>query len=69
MVFRKHDRVQWSFEKPLNHKSSTTITKRGVYYGKVRHTYRYNGPQLAIVQFDGNKRVSKVPYYELEPEK
>ena len=40
--------------------------KHGEYYGKVRHTSRYDGPQLAVVKFIGNKRTSRVPFGELE---
>ncbi len=65
----KGDRVIWCYRHHLNNRSSTIIIKHGTYIAKIRHTYRYNGPQLAAVAFDGNKRLSKVPLYELEPEK
>lgn len=66
--FSKGDRVIWSYIHHLNSKSSTVIIKHGRYVARVKHTARYIGPQLAWVEFDGNKRLSKVPYWELEPE-
>ena len=39
--------------------------KCGVYYGKVRHTVRWGGKQLAVVEFDG-EGVWRVPFGELE---
>lgn len=66
--FKKGDRVIWSYIHHLNHKSSTIIIKHGRYVARINHTCRYRGPQQAYVEFDGNKRLSKVPYYELEPE-
>lgn len=50
------DRIKWG-------------VKRGEYIGMIRHTCKYKGRhQLAMVQFDGNKRVSRVPHCELEYE-
>jgi len=40
--------------------------KIGEYIGLIKHTKRYNGYQLAMVKFFGNKRVSRVPYSELK---
>ncbi|MES0445044.1 MAG: hypothetical protein ABUJ92_00725 [Desulfobacterales bacterium] len=59
------DRVSWMYRHHLNSRSSTAKTKHGDYYGKIKHTYRYDGPQLAVVKFDGNKRASRVPFEEL----
>lgn len=48
------DRIKWG-------------VKYGKYIGQIRHTVKYKGRhQLAMVQFDGNKRVSRVPHCELE---
>ena len=66
---KKGSRVTWCYRHHLNSTSTTLIVKHGTYIAKIRHTYRYNGPQLAAVQFDDNKRLSKVPFYELELEK
>lgn len=63
---KSRDLISWTYTHHLNRRSSTRITKHGEYYGKVRHTSRYNGPQLAVVQFYGNKRASRVPFDELE---
>lgn len=34
--------------------------KEGVFNGKIHHTIRYKGPQLAYVFFVGNSRYSRV---------
>jgi len=60
------DIVCWTYIHRLNNRCSTRITKEGVYGSLIRHTSRYGGPQLAAVQFAGNKTVSKVPLTELE---
>ena len=39
--------------------------KTGIFLGLVKHTKRYKGRQLAYVQLDGNRRVSKVNYHEI----
>lgn len=59
------DEIWWTYTHHLNSRSSFRMTKYGRYYGKIRHTIRYNGPQLAMVKFKGNKRVSRVPFDEL----
>ena len=59
------EHISWTY---IHHTNSTTSFKRikfGVYYGSIRHTIRYSGPQLAKVKFDGNKRSSTVPFNEL----
>jgi len=62
-------RVKWSYRHSLNSTSSTRITKTGTYYGKVKHTYKHwlkpGARQMAVVQFDGNKWSSHVPFNEL----
>jgi len=61
------DRIQWEYIHHLNSRSKVVKTKCGVYIGQIRHTVKYKGRhQLAMVQFDGNKRVSRVPHCELE---
>jgi len=57
--------IAWTYRHALNSRSRVQRTKGGVYYGKVKHTARYDGKQLAIVKFNGNKRVSRVPFGEL----
>lgn len=66
MEIKKGDKVIWCYRHHLNSKSATSIVKHGIYIAKTRCTYRYNGPQLAAVEFDGNKRLSKIPLYELK---
>lgn len=61
------DRIKWKYVHHLNARSEKVKIKRGVYIGLIRHTSKYKGRhQLAMVQFDGNKRVSRVPHCELE---
>lgn len=59
-------RVTWQYRHHYNSKSNAIRVKTGEYFGKIKHTIRYNGEQLAIVLFDGNKRISKVPMSELK---
>ena len=67
---KKKQRIAWTYDHHLNNRSSTRITKHGVFIGKVKHTKRHwnklFAEQMAIVQFDGNKGTSKVPYDELK---
>jgi hypothetical protein len=58
-------------EKVGNMKSGDRIVwknKRGEYIGGIRHTRKHRGKKLAMVQFDGNKRVSRVPIDEIAAE-
>ena len=59
-------RIKWEYRHHLNSRSSLLKTKEGFYYGRVKHTIKYKGnKQLACVGFNGNKRVSFVPFEEL----
>lgn len=58
-------KVEWTYQHCLRPGRHTPITKRGEYYGKVKHTYKHRGKQMAVVKFEGNKRSSRVPYDEL----
>ena len=61
------DRIKWQYAHSLNGRSSVLIAKFGEYCGKIKHTVRYKSiSQMAAVQFDGNKGVSKIPIEELE---
>jgi len=68
----KGDRVSYTYEHHLNSKSVTVITKFGTYLGDVRHDFRYwhnrRNEQMARVQFDKNKTVSRVPLSKLKAE-
>ena len=59
-------RIAWIYRHSYNSRSSSMRIKKGVYHGKVNHTKRWKGEQLAVVTFNGNKTTSKVPYDELE---
>lgn len=65
---RPGDRITWSYIHSTGRAKFRRV-KSGVYYGRIRHTIRFKGEhQLALVQFDGNKSNSKVPYYALKRE-
>ncbi len=59
------DLISWEYTHHFNSKSRSQRMKHGEYIGLIRHTCRYDGPQLAMVKFQGNKRVSRVPVFEL----
>ena len=58
-------RIKWIF-KHWTGSAFTWRVKKGEYIGTVKHTKRYSGPCLAVVKFDGNKGVSRVPLIEIE---
>ena len=63
--FSKGDRVVWTYRiNPVCRK-----TKKGTYRGACKHTSKHwshrSAEQMAWVEFDGNKRISKVPLYDL----
>ena len=60
------DLISWEYTHHFNSKSRSQMMKHGEYIGKVRHTARYNGQQLAVVKFHGNKRTSRVPLFEVQ---
>ncbi len=63
-------RIKWTYDHALGGGVYTTITKSGNFVGLVKHTARHwekmGAEQMAIVQFDGNKRKSRVPLKELK---
>ena len=63
-------KIEWQYTHHLNSRSSVEKIKTGIYFGKIKHTYKHwekiGAEQMAIVHFDGNKRSSKVPYNELK---
>jgi len=65
---QRGERVIWVYVHCLG-VSRTRRIKIGAYLGQCRHTskhWRHAGSQqLAWVQFDGNKRRSRIPYSEL----
>lgn len=60
------DKIQWRFRHHYNSKSSSLKIRTGIFIGLIKHTKRYNGDQLAMVQFERNERVSRVPFKDLE---
>lgn len=59
------DRIKWIYIHHFNSKSRVRGIKRGKYIGEIRHTIRHKGEELAMVKFDNNKGVSRVPISEL----
>ena len=62
------DRITWIYTHHFNSKSRARRLKTGSYIGLIKHSVRYEGGQLAMVQFDGNKGVSRIPLYKLRKE-
>ena len=65
VAFETGERIAWQYEHSLNSRSRLTRTKYGRFIGRIRHTKRWSGDRLAMVHFDYNKRVSKVPLDDL----
>lgn len=69
MRINKGDRVEWTYSHSFGI-SRTRITKEGEYCGLRRHTVKHwrkrYSEQMAYVLFDGNKRRSLVPFYQLK---
>lgn len=63
------DRIIWGYVHHLNRRSKLVRVKHGTFVNEVRHSFTYGGRQMAIVQFDNNKGVSRVPLQTLELEK
>jgi len=42
------------------HRNGRSITRKGIYHGKIKHKKGWQGEQMALVTFHGNKRTSKV---------
>lgn len=58
--------VHWTYRRYMKARPFISITKEGIYRGLVKHNVRYNGPQLAGVEFYGNRTMSRVPLTELK---
>lgn len=68
--FNPGDRIAWQYEHSISRRHSTTITRFGVYHGRVKHTRHYRGDQLALVTFDtasGNARKPIDDLYHVKP--
>ena len=63
------DLISWEYTHHYNSRSRAQIVRHGEYIRKVKHTNRYNGPQLAVVQFYKNEGTSRVPLVELRKRK
>ena len=67
---KKPYRIEWTYSHALKSVSRTRITKRGIYIGLIRHTVKHwrrmNAVQMAMVEFDGNKTASIVPFSEIK---
>jgi len=70
MEFKKGDKIKWVYYHWLNSKSYTIKTKFGIFI-RESFRHRYDGgmawpEKIAIVQFDGNKSISRVLLNEIE---
>lgn len=63
--FEKNDRVQYTYYHYFGFNLIGSHNKIGSYIGRVRHTRKYTGYQLALVHFDGNENVSRVQLSKL----
>ena len=63
-------KIKWEYNHHLNNRSVVRLVKEGEYFGRVKHTYRhwekFDARQMAVVKFEGNKRISFVPFEELQ---
>lgn len=66
---QRGERVRWQYRHCMG-TTTTQIVKVGTYLGKCRHTRKHWqkpwAKQLAWVQFNGNKSISRVPFVELD---
>ncbi len=65
----KSKRIRWTYTHHLNSRSRVRRTKKGFYFGKIKHTYKHweknDAEQMASVKFDDNEGYSIVPFNEL----
>lgn len=65
---KPNERIIYTYEAKKNG-TNTTLTKRGVFVNKVRHSRKYwvllHRRQKAVVMFDGNKTETRVLYHKL----
>jgi len=68
--FFSGQRVTWQYTHHLNSRSTTEIVKSGTAIRVIRDrkTGSIIHPDYILVQFDGNKTLSKVKLSELDPE-
>lgn len=59
------DKVTWKYVHYLNCFSCIHRIKKGIFIRKVRHYGNHRGKQLALVQFEGNKKHSTVGFDDL----
>lgn len=62
------DRIEWNYYHHTNRKTNFLRTKHGVFIGPVRDRPFVFSTTRAIVRFDGNKTVSRVPVKDLRRE-
>ena len=57
--FKSGDRVAWQYRHAVTRGRHTTVTQFGYFHGRVRHTKRHKGDQMALVTFDGQRHCTK----------
>lgn len=67
---KENDRILWTYTHWLNSRSSTRITKHGIFLRLLSgKTHKKYGDNYAVVHFDNNKGVSYCRIDELKKEK
>ena len=71
LLFEPGDKIQWTYRHMLNRKSSTLITKYGLFIKYITSNYKDGGSRgthtvFCYVHFKGNKNKSKIKISELE---
>jgi hypothetical protein len=63
--------IFYTYEHALNSTSRTTVKKKGIYFGKIKHTYKHwnkrDAEQMCIIKVEGNKGYSTVPLSAVKP--
>ncbi len=59
-------RVKWEYTRYYFQGVVGDCVKYGTLQKLVKHTHKYKGAQLAIIFFDGNQSLSRVPIHKLE---
>ncbi|MCK4817434.1 hypothetical protein KA005_16810 [bacterium] len=70
LLFKPGDKIHWTYRHALNSKSSTLITKYGLFLRYVTSNYKDGGSRgthtiFCYVQFEGNKNPSKIRIDEM----
>lgn len=65
MRFSPGDFIEWEYYRYPQKGTPVCKKKQGVFLGYVKHTTRYNGAQLGVVQFKNNKTARRIEVRKL----